>query len=116
MISALKHFVYDFKVAENKALNRELESELDKIISFWMECRPFTAGLEFPMNYIKMSVAQMNTKLSAIKQKQRINEKLDSLITDKIISADETIVQKAMTQFSDTDEEVILILGGVHLL
>lgn len=81
-----------------------------------MECRPFTAGLEFAMNYIKMSVAQMNTKLSAIKQKQRINEKLDSLITDKIISADETIVQKAMTQFSDTDEEVILILGGVHLL
>ena len=57
-----------------------------------MECRPFTAGLEFAMNYIKMSVAQMNTKLSAANQKQRINEKLDSIITDKIISADDTIV------------------------
>lgn len=44
MISALKHFLYvrtlldsfqDFQVAENKALNRELEGELDKIINFW---------------------------------------------------------------------------------
>ena len=63
-----------------------------------------------------MSVAQMNTKLPPHKQKRRIYEKLDFIISDKIIGADETIVQKAMTQFSDSEEEVILIMGGVLLL
>lgn len=35
MIQALKHFINDFTVPENKSLNRELEEELNKVISFW---------------------------------------------------------------------------------
>jgi translation initiation factor 2B subunit (eIF-2B alpha/beta/delta family) len=32
MIQALKHFISEFTVPENKSLNRELEEELNKII------------------------------------------------------------------------------------
>jgi len=36
-------------------LNRELEGELEKIIQFWEECRPFSAGVEFAMKFMKVS-------------------------------------------------------------
>jgi translation initiation factor 2B subunit (eIF-2B alpha/beta/delta family) len=62
MLLALKHFVHDFHVAPNRALNRELADELDKCIRFWEECRPFNAGVEFAMKFIKMSIASLNTR------------------------------------------------------
>lgn len=62
MLMALKHFIHDFHVSANRSLNRELEGELDKIILFWEECRPFNAGVEFSMRFVKMSVAALNTK------------------------------------------------------
>lgn len=65
MLFALKHFIHDFHVASTRSLNRELEPELDKIIRFWEECRPFNAGVEFAMRFIKMSVAALNTKQPA---------------------------------------------------
>ena len=59
-----------------------------------------------------MSVAQLNTKLSPAQQKQRIYERVDYIIQDKIINADEAIVAKAMNLFSNKEEQTILIVGG----
>lgn len=55
MLLALKVFVHDFQVPSNKSLNRELEGELDHIIQFIQECRPFTAGIEYSMKFIKVN-------------------------------------------------------------
>ena len=60
-----------------------------------------------------MYLAQMNTKLSTTQQKQKIYEKLDYIIQDKIINADEAILDKALSLFSDSEEETILTVGGV---
>jgi hypothetical protein len=87
-------------VAANRSLNRELEGELDKIFRFWEECRPFNAGVEFSMRFIKMSVAALNTKQGAERQKQKIFHKIDYIINDRIIQADDTIKEKALTLFS----------------
>lgn len=103
----------------NKSLNRELEKELDQIINFWVGCKPFTGGLEHATEYIKLSVAQLNTKLTPEQQKRIITDKLDNFIADKIINADDQIVAKAMNLFPHTqteEEETILTLGSVHLL
>jgi len=100
MLLALKHFIHDFHVASNRSLNRELEGELDKIISFWEECRPFNAGVEFAMRFVKMSVAALNTKQGAGKQKEKIYLKIDYLINERIIQADDTIKEKALSLFS----------------
>lgn len=62
MLLALKSFVNDFKVAENKSLHREIQADLDKIINFWQECIPFTTGVHFAINFIKMSIASLNMK------------------------------------------------------
>ncbi len=51
-----------------------------------------------------MSVAQLNTKLSPAQQKQRIYERVDYIIQDKIINADEAIVAKAMSLLSNKEE------------
>ena len=51
------------------------------------------------MNFIKMSIASLNMKSSPEKQKKKIYEKIDYIINDRIINADETIVQKAMSLF-----------------
>lgn len=58
----------------------------------------------------------MNTKLSPAQQKQKIYERLDYIIQDKIINANEAIVQRAMSLFSDTEEDTILTVGGVQLI
>lgn len=89
MIQALKQFVNEFQVPSKKSLNRELEKELDQIITFWVGCKPFTGGLEYATDYIKLSVAQLNTKLTAEQQRRIITDKLDNFIVDKIIAADE---------------------------
>ena len=52
------------------------------------------------MNFIKMSIASLNMKSSPEKQKKKIFEKIDYIINDRIINADETIVQKAMSLFA----------------
>lgn len=92
MLLALKSFVNDFQVAENKSLHREIQADLDKIILFWQECIPFTTGVQFAMNFIKMSIASLNMKQSPEKQKKKIYEKIDYIINERIINADETIV------------------------
>lgn len=107
-------------MASNKSLNRELEGELNKVIQFWEECRPFNAGVEFSMKLIKMSIASLNTKQPAEKQKAKIYDKIDYIIRDRIISAGETIKEKALSLFtpssSEESEDIILTYGGVHLL
>jgi|LauGreDrversion4_2_1035121.scaffolds.fasta_scaffold174948_2 translation initiation factor eIF-2B subunit delta len=92
MLLALKYFVYDFQVAPNKSLHREIQPDLDKIILFLQECRPFTTGVQFAMNFIKMSIASLNMKQTPEQQKKKIYEKIDYIINDRIILADETIV------------------------
>ena len=97
----------------SKALNRELEGELDRVFTFWEECRPITAGIEYSMKLIKLFVQHLNTKQPANKQKQKIYDKIDYIIQDKIILADEAIIQKALALFSNTEEDVILTYQGI---
>ena len=69
------------------------------------------------MNFMKIAIASLNTKQTSDKQKAKIYEKIDYLINDRIISAGETIKEKALTLFSDdSEEDVILTFGGVLLL
>ena len=72
------------------------------------------------MNFVKMSIASLNMKQTPEQQKKKIYEKIDYIINDRIILADETIVQKALSLFSegssDEEEDVILTYGGVQLL
>lgn len=70
------------------------------------------------MNFIKMSIASLNMKQGADKQKQKIYEKIDYIIKERIIMADQTIVEKSMSLFSQNEEEedIILTFGGVQLL
>ena len=103
-------------MAPTRSLNRELEGELDKIMRFWEECRPFSAGVEYAMKFIKISVASLNTKQPSDKQKQKIYDKIDYIISDRIISADETIKEKGLSLFTGSEEDVILTFGGVQLL
>jgi translation initiation factor eIF-2B subunit delta len=53
------------------------------------------------------------------KQKTKIFEKIDYIINERIINADETIVQRALSLFASADsdeEDVVLTFGGVQLL
>ncbi len=72
------------------------------------------------MNFIKMSIASLNMKQAPEQQKKKIYEKIDYIINDRIILADETIVQKALSLFSEgtgeEEEDLILTFGGVQLL
>ena len=72
------------------------------------------------MKFIKMSVASLNTKQSSDKQKQKIYGKIDYIISERIISAGETIKERALSLFTHKDaqseEDIILTFGGVHLL
>ena len=72
------------------------------------------------MNFIKMSIASLNMKQTPELQKKKIYEKIDYIINDRIIMADETIVQKALSLFAegsnDEEEDVILTYGSVQLL
>jgi hypothetical protein len=69
------------------------------------------------MKFIKTSIAALNTKLTPEKQKARIYEKIDYIIKERILLADEIIKEKALGLFTNTEEEdIILTFGGVHLL
>jgi translation initiation factor eIF-2B subunit delta len=66
-----------------------------------------------------MSIASLNMKQGPEKQKKKIFEKIDYIINDRIINADETIVQRALSLFASADsgeEDVVLTFGGVQLL
>ena len=55
------------------------------------------------MKFIKMSVASLNTKQSSDKQKQKIYGKIDYIISERIISAGETIKERALSLFTHKD-------------
>ena len=67
-------------------------------------------------------MASLNTKQSPQKQKTKIYDKIDYIIKERIITADETIKEKALSLFTSLranpidDEDIILTYGGVHLL
>ena len=68
-----------------------------------------------------MSIASLNTKQGNEVQKQKIYEKIDYIIKERIILADNTIIQKALTLFNTVEsgegqEDVILTFGGVQLI
>ena len=51
-LQALKHYIHDFELPENKALSRELEGHLMRIRNFLEDCRPLSAGLNNAISYI----------------------------------------------------------------
>lgn len=52
------------------------------------------------MKFIKMFIASLNTKQPAEMQKKKIYAKIDYLIEEKIIAADENIKERALSLFS----------------
>ncbi|XP_020585354.1 translation initiation factor eIF-2B subunit delta-like [Phalaenopsis equestris] len=109
MLQAFREAIIDYSTPPEKVLVRDLTSKIGSYVSFLIECRPLSVGMGNAIRFLKNRVAKLHRNLSESEAKSRLLSDIDRFINEKIIIADQIIVQHAVTKIRDGD--VLLIYG-----
>ncbi|KAL0912054.1 hypothetical protein M5K25_017997 [Dendrobium thyrsiflorum] len=109
MLLAFREAIIDYSTPPEKVLVRDLTSKIGSYVSFLIECRPLSVSMGNAIRFLKNRVAKLHRNLSESEAKSRLISDVDRFINEKIIVADQIIVQHAVTKIRDGD--VLLIYG-----
>ncbi|XP_020705704.1 translation initiation factor eIF-2B subunit delta-like isoform X2 [Dendrobium catenatum] len=109
MLLAFREAIIDYSTPPEKVLVRDLTSKIGSYVSFLIECRPLSVSMGNAIRFLKNRVAKLHHNVSESEAKSRLISDVDRFINEKIIVADQIIVQHAVTKIRDGD--VLLIYG-----
>lgn len=109
MLLAFREAITDYSTPPEKTLARDLTSKIGSYVSFLTECRPLSVSMGNAIRFLKNRVAKLHRNLSESEAKSHLISDIDRFINEKIIVADQVIVQHSVTKIRDGD--VLLIYG-----
>ncbi|RDX78054.1 Translation initiation factor eIF-2B subunit delta, partial [Mucuna pruriens] len=109
MLRAFQDAIRDYCTPHEKALVRELTSKINSYVSFFTECRPLSMSMGNAIRFVKSRIVNLPLNHSEFEAKAALCSDIDRFINEKIILADEVIVQHAFTKVKDGD--VLLTYG-----
>ncbi|KAJ3207343.1 Eukaryotic translation initiation factor 2B, subunit 4 delta, 67kDa, partial [Entophlyctis luteolus] len=109
MLSAFKKVIADYVTPPGTAIQRNLNSYLSKQIDHLTTTRHLAQTMKFAIRQLKSEVSNMSIEMSDEDSKAHLLSWIDTFIKERIISADESIVEKALEKIKNGD--VILVFG-----
>ncbi|KNA13830.1 hypothetical protein SOVF_113030 isoform A [Spinacia oleracea] len=109
MLCAFKEAIEDYHTPADKIITRDLTARLNSYVSFLSECRPLSISMGNAIRYLKTRITKLPSSLSESETKTAISSDINRFIHEKIVVADNVIVQQAATKVRDGD--VLLTYG-----
>ncbi|KAF0973494.1 hypothetical protein FDP41_008198 [Naegleria fowleri] len=117
LLTALKQFVLDAEVSEDKLLSRDyLDPKLVKCIDYLKQCRPMSIGMKNALRKFKSSYHHVD-KLKELRtqqqRKERLIEEIDSYIEERISYPEKQIIKHGVDGIKDGDTIMTYALSEV---
>ncbi|KAJ3003100.1 UNVERIFIED_CONTAM: Eukaryotic translation initiation factor 2B, subunit 4 delta, 67kDa [Siphonaria sp. JEL0065] len=109
MLHAFKRVISDYVTPPGTSIQRNLTSYLGKQIDYLTTTRHLAETMKFAIRQLKSEISNISFEKSDEDTKAHLLHWIDTFIKEKIISADESIVDKAMKLIKHDD--VILTFG-----
>jgi len=109
LLTALRAVIVDYKTPEGKILQRDLEIHLRPAIQYLVNCRPLSISMGNAIKFLKQKIHNTGT-MSEDEAKKYILNEIDNFIQERIIAADELILEKGKQKIVDGD--VVLTFGS----
>ena len=91
LLFALKQLISDYTTPARKELSRDLESKLKPNIGFLTQCRPLSVSMGNAIKYLKLQITQVPPTMSEKQAKEKLIERVENFIKEKITLAGEAI-------------------------
>eukprot|EP00899_Mesostigma_viride_P016604 jgi/Mesvir1/24945/Mv16919-RA.1 len=117
MLEALKQVIEDYVLPPHKSFSRDLGNRLNTMISFLVTCRPMCVSMGNAVKHLKRLVASVDQResgvvLSESEMRQRLADAIDRYIHEKLVHANETLVNFAVHKIQDGD---VVVTHGRYL-
>ncbi|KAF5479858.1 hypothetical protein F2P56_000647 [Juglans regia] len=110
MLEAFREAIKDYSTPSEKTLSRDLTAKINSYVSFLIECRPLSISMGNAIRFLKSRIAKVPLTLSESEAKALLQSDIEHFINEKIILADNVIVNHAVTKIKDGD--VLLTYGS----
>nr|XP_043607960.1 translation initiation factor eIF-2B subunit delta-like [Erigeron canadensis] len=114
MLQAFQKVVEDYTTPPEKTLARDLTAKINSFVSFLTECRPLSISMGNAIRYLKARIAKITLTQTELEAKTSLSTDIDRYIKEKIVFADQVIVEQAVTKIRDGD--VLLTYGSSSLV
>lgn len=115
MLLALKSVISDFVQIDKRTIYHQdlLKHIRDQIEPYIKECRHLYAGTLFAIKFVKnqIGIQGQNTK-NLVELKKKLIEQIDEFIKEKIIYAQDILINQGLKIFNEKREEVIMIYAN----
>ncbi|KAJ3141404.1 Eukaryotic translation initiation factor 2B, subunit 4 delta, 67kDa [Physocladia obscura] len=109
MLAAFKRVIADYVTPPGTAIQRNLNSYLSKQIDHLTTTRGLAQTMKFAIRQLKSEISNMSIEISDEDTKVHLLHSIDTFIKERIVSAHESIVEKALEKVKHGD--VILTFG-----
>lgn len=114
MLLAFKDVIRDYQVPSEQVLSRHLEGHFRPLIAFLVQARPLAVSMGYAIRHLKLKISTICPDATESEAKQQLFDWIDAFIQNRIVLADQLIVQHAMTKINDGD--VILTYGSSRVV
>jgi len=102
LLTAFKSVIKDYTTPPSKSLDRDLEVHIKPLISYLISCRPMSISMGNAIRFLKTQIHKTG-QMTEQKAKKYLNEEIDGYIQERILAADELIVEKGNSKIVDGD-------------
>ncbi|KAI8058563.1 hypothetical protein BDF22DRAFT_725063 [Syncephalis plumigaleata] len=103
LLGALKKVIRDYQTPPNMHISRHLQTYLSPQINFLVSMRPLSVSMGNAIRYLKYEISILDVDTSDEESKKHIIGRIDAFINERILRADEEIVEHAVRKIHDGD-------------
>lgn len=103
LLGAFKRVIRDYQTPPKMHISRHLVSHLSLQISYLVSMRPMSVSMGNAIRYLKYEIPMLDVEMSDEEAKAHIIGRIDSFINERILRADEEIVEHALKKIQDGD-------------
>ncbi|KAK9814224.1 hypothetical protein WJX72_002536 [[Myrmecia] bisecta] len=115
MLDAFRHLIRDYVTPAGKVLQRDLAVQLNTAIQFLVECRPLSVSMGNAIKFFKLQVGKLDIALPESEAKEHLIGIIDTYIQEKILFADDILVQNAVQKVYNDDVILTYAFSSVVL-
>ena len=115
-LTALRQFVNDTEVSEEKLFSRDFDPKLTKMVDYLKQCRPMSIGMGNALRSFKHTLHRIDTLQEYKTQQQRkdkLTQDIDSYIQERIAVPEAQIIAHGVKGIKDGDTILTFALSEV---
>ncbi|RKP08782.1 hypothetical protein THASP1DRAFT_29428 [Thamnocephalis sphaerospora] len=103
LLCALKTVISDYQTPPNMHISRHLQTYLSPQINYLVGMRPMSVSMGNAVRYLKYEISILDVDMTDEEAKTHIIGRIDSFINERILRADEELVEHALRKIQDGD-------------